>query len=144
MNEIYVKIYVENENILVLEGQSNEDKEDYYPTRWSEEEKRIGTVVGLNHISISEEGKKLLKKLLKNAKHSHDDFGDIDIFMSYGKDKDGVRNEKEGLKDIFFSYIGNTVSKINVDKAIDDDFFICINENLINLEFLNKITVLEK
>ena len=33
MSEIYLKIYVENNDTLVFEGQGKEDKNGYYPTR---------------------------------------------------------------------------------------------------------------
>lgn len=68
MSDIYLKIYVENGETLVFEGQGTEDKDGYYPTRWDEGSgegtvHRFGTVVvGKEHISITKKQKKHLKK----------------------------------------------------------------------------------
>lgn len=41
MKEIYLKIYVENNDTLVFEGQGTEDEDGFYPTRWDETVMRI-------------------------------------------------------------------------------------------------------
>lgn len=141
MNEIYLKIYVENGDTLVFEGQGTEDKEGYYPQKWEDGCHRIGTiVVGKEHISITEEAKEYFKRIVKEAHHTGDDISYIDIHRTYKK-IDGVFEEYPSPTDICVSYMGNVVEKFNIEEVIqNEDFFIGCGEGLPDLSLLDELS----
>lgn len=142
MNEIYLKIYVENGDTLVLEGQGEEDKDGYYPTRWDDEVQRIGTVVvGADHITITKEAKEAFERIIHKAKHTGDDISCIDIHKSYKR----INGKKEETPtDVCVSYIGPIVQKIDIEKAINDkDFFIGCGEGCPDVSLLDELTLAE-
>ena len=145
MNEIYLKIYVENNNTLVFEGQGKEDKEGYYPTRWDETAMRIGTVVvGAEHITITNEAKKAFERIVREARHARhtgDDISCIDIHSAY-KRIDGKFEEHP--TDVCVSYLGAIVTKFNIEEVIsDEDFFIGCGEGSPNLSLLDKLVLVD-
>ena len=146
MNEIYLKIYVENNDTLVFEGQGEEDKMGYYPTRWDETAKRIGTVVvGASHITITAEAKKAIERIVRKARHTGDDISCIDIHTCYGRTEDGKIDEDRGCTEVCVSYIGNIVTKFNIDEVINDEhFFIGCGEGAPNLSLLDKLVLEEE
>ena len=127
-NEIYLKIYTEDNNkILVFEGQGTDDIPPYYyPTRWDETAMRIGTVViGKEHMQITQEARKAIRKIVREARKTGDDISCIDIHACYGKTEDGKIDEEKGCTEVCVSYIGAIVTKINIEEVIKDkNFFI--------------------
>lgn len=136
--EIYLKIYVENGDTLVFEGQGEEDKDGYYPTRWDDKVQRIGTVVvGKEHISITKEAKEALIRIITESRHTGDDLSCIDIHTAYRK-VDGAFEETP--TDVCVSYVGAIVTKLNIEETIhDDDFFIGCGEGSPKLELLDEL-----
>ena len=146
MNEIYLKIYVENNDTLVFEGQSADDIPPYYyPTRWDEIAKRIGTVViGAKHIAITNEAKKAFQRIVSEARHSGDDISCIDIHTCYGRTEDGKIDEKRGCTEVCVSYIGDIVTKFNIEEVINDErFFIGCGEGSPKLYLLDKLVLVD-
>lgn len=143
MSEIYLKIYVENNDTLVFEGQGKEDKKGYYPTRWDETAMRIGTVVvGAEHITITKEAKKAIETIVRKARHTGDDISCIDIHSVY-KQVDGEFEKYP--TDVCVSYIGDIVTKFNIEEVInDDEFFIGCGEGAPNLNLLDKLVLEEE
>lgn len=144
MSDIYLKIYVENNDTLVFEGQGNEDVPScYYPARWEEGCHRIGTVaLGHDHISITSEAKEAFKRIVNEAKHTGDDTSCIDIFDCY-KSVDGHIVE-ETPTEVAVSYIGDVVTKLNIEEVIhDDDFTIGTGEGCPKLHLLDKLAQLD-
>ena len=142
MNEIYLKIYVENNDTLVFEGQGKEDKQGYYPTRWDETAMRIGTVVvGAEHITITKEAKRAFERIVREARHSGDDISCIDIHSVY-KIIDGKFEEHP--TDVCVSYIGDIVTKFNIEEVINDEnFFIGCGEGSPKLYLLDKLMLVD-
>ena len=140
MNEIYLKIYMENGDTLVLEGQGNEDKQGYWPTRWDETTHRLGTVVvGAEHISITAEAKDAFKRIIKNAKRTGDDISCLDVKAVYRK-IDGKFEEHP--TNVCVSYLGDVVERFNVEEVInDEDFFIGCGEGFPDLSLLDKLVL---
>lgn len=146
MNEIYLKIYVENNDTLVFEGQGTEDKAGYYyPTRWDETAMRIGTVViGAKHITITKEAKKAFERIVNEARHTGDDISCIDIHTCYGRTEDGKIDEERGCTEVCVSYIGNIVTKFNIEEVINDEnFFIGCGEGSPKLYLLDKLMLVD-
>ena len=146
MEDIYLKIYVENGDTLVFEGNGTEDKEGYYPIKWDplpEGDHRIGTVVvGASHIAITEEAKEAFKKIVKKANHTRDDISCIDIHKSY-KTINGKFEEYP--TDVCVSYMGALTSKFNIEEVIHDEkFFIGCGEGIPNLRLLDKLSNLDQ
>jgi hypothetical protein len=141
MSEINLKIYVENGDTLVFEGQGTEDKEGYYPTRWDDKVQRIGTVcVGKEHISITEEAKDAIRRIVDEARHTGDDISCIDIHQAYKKTKDGKFEDTP--TDVCVSYLGDVVTKFNIEEVIkDEDFFIGCGEGTPKLYLLDELTL---
>ena len=139
MSEIYLKIYTEDDGTLVFEGQGEEDKEGYWPTRWDDKVQRFGTVaVGANHISITKEAKEAIIKLVNNAHHTGDDISCVDVSTAYKRENGKIIEETP--TDVSVSYMGPIITKINVDEAIkDDDFFIGCGEGAPRLELLDAL-----
>lgn len=141
MNEIYLKIFVENGNTIVFEGQGLEDKQGYYPTRWDETVKRLGTVVvGKEHISITDEAKIAFKRIVKEAKHTGDDMGYLDIHTCYGRNEDGTM--KKSCDEICVSYLGPVVTRWNIEEIIhSNEFYIGTGEGLPKISLLENLVL---
>ena len=142
-NNIWLKIYVENGDTLVLEGSGDKDLKDgksgYYPTRWDDTASRIGTVVvGKSHISITEEAKAAFREIVRSAHHTGDDISCLDIHDVYDYDKNGKRASEP--RDVCVSYIGDYITRINIRQAIEDeDFFIGCGEGRPRLSLLDEL-----
>lgn len=122
-DEIYVKIYTkDNNNILVLEG-IKEKKDGYYYPQGS----IIGTgVTGKEHISITDDAKKLFKKIIIDAEKTNDDLTCLNIMkLDNGK--------------IHVSWLGKEKEEIDVRKLDEDGFFIGTGEGFPDLELLNEL-----
>lgn len=143
MSEIYLKIYIENGDTIVFEGQGKEDKPGYYPTRWDDTAKRIGTVVvGKEHISITEDAKKAFKRIIREANHTGDDLSCLDIHACYGKNEDGSITDK--CDEVCVSYLGDIVTKWNIEQIIrDKEFFIGTGEGLPRVDLLDALVLVE-
>lgn len=142
MYDIYLKIYVENGDTLVFEGQGTEDKEGYYPTRWDDKGHRIGTsVVGKEHISITEEAKEAFRKIVRESRHTGDDISCIDIHDVY-KEIDGKLEESP--TDVCVSYLGAVITKFNIEKVTrDENFFIGCGEGSPKLHLLDELILVD-
>lgn len=143
MSEIYLKIYMENDDTLVFEGQGTEDKVGYYPTRWDEKAMRIGTVVvGAEHISITPQAKDAFVRLVREARHTGDDLSCVDIHSAYKRLENGEFEDKP--TDVCVSYLGQIVTKLNVQRCIEDEnFFIGCGEGSPNLRLLDMLVCAE-
>lgn len=140
MGEIYLKIYMENNDTLVFEGQGKVDKDGYYPTRWDETAMRIGTVVvGAEHITITNEAKKAFKRIVREARHTGDDISCVDIYSAYKK-VDGKFEDHP--TEVCVSYIGDIVTKFNIEEVIhDEEFFIGCGEEIPDLRLLDNLVL---
>ena len=143
MGDIYLKIYMENEDTLVFEGQGTDDKEGYYPTRWDDTAHRIGTVaVGKEHIAISESAKDAFRRIVKEANHTGDDISCIDIHRAYKRVGDGFEKTPT---DVAISYLGPVVTRLSVEEVIKDPkFFISYGEGMPELWLLDELSLLEE
>jgi hypothetical protein len=143
LNEnIYLKIYVENGDTLVLEGKGAEDIVPfYYPARWDDVAHRIGTVViGCNHISITHEAIRAFTDIVNKAKHTGDDISCIDVHSCYVRKIDG--SISEDCDDVCVSYMGDIIMKLNIEKAIKDpDFFIGCGEGAPRTWLLDRLVL---
>lgn len=144
-NNIYLKIYVENDDTLVFEGQGDIDVPHiYYPTAIDDTRCRIGTVViGAKHIAISEAAKKAFIKIVTEANHTNDDISCIDIHSCYSWNEAGKVDIDRGCCEVSVSYIGPIISKFNINKVIDDPkFFIGCGEGAPELSLLDKLVII--
>lgn len=141
--KVYLKIYTEDNNkILVFEGQSVDDIPPYYyHTRLDETARRIGTVViGKEHMRITQEARKAIRKIVREARKTGDDISCIDIFTCYGRTEDGKLDEEKGCTEVCVSYIGDVITKFNIEKVIkDEDFFIGMGACVPALSLLEAI-----
>lgn len=138
MAEIYLKIYTENEGrTLVLEGQGDTEKKGYYPTGGG----RIGTVViGAEHISITADANEAFRKIILRAHRTGDDISCLDIHRTQRFDKEKGEWTEEG-GDICVSYLGDFVTKLDIDAVIaDEDFFIGCGEGAPDTKLLDELT----
>lgn len=137
MSDIYLKIYVENNDTIVFEGQGTEDKNGYYPTSGH----RLGTVVvGKEHISITDEGKDAFRRIIKEAQHTGDDLSCLDIHTCHGTNEDG--SMKGTCDEICVSYLGEIVTKWNIEEVInDEDFFIGTGEGFPRIDLLDELVL---
>lgn len=122
-DEIYVKIYTkDNNNILVLEGIKKE-KEGYYYPKGS----IIGAgVTGKEHIEITDEAKKLFKKIVRNSEKTGDDLTCLDIMkLDNGK--------------IHISWLGKRKQEIDIRKLEEIGFFIGTGEGFPDLSLLDEL-----
>lgn len=143
MDEIYLKIYVENGDTIVFEGQGTEDKNGYYPTRWDDTAKRFGTVViGKEHISITDEAKTAFRRIVRDAHHTGDDLSCLDIHTCYGRKEDGSITDE--CNTVCVSYLGDIITKWNIEDVIhDEEFFIGTGEGLPQVSLLNALMLVE-
>lgn len=144
MDEIYLKIYLENDDTIVFEGQGKEDKPGYYPTRWDDTAKRLGTVViGRKHITITRDAIAAFRKIVEKAHHTGDDLSCLsclDIRACYSIQKDGTRSDTDD--DVCVSYLGDIVTRWNIDEVIQDDgFFIGTVEGMPETHLLDTLTI---
>lgn len=143
LNEnIFLKIYVENGDTLVLEGKGEEDVTPfYYPTRWDDVAHRIGTVViGRNHISITHEAIRAFTDIVNKAKHTGDDVSCIDVHSCYGRKLDGSMSKS--CDDVCVSYMGNIVTKLKIENVIkDQNFFIGCGEGAPKTWLLDELVL---
>lgn len=139
MDEIYLKIYVDNGNTIVFEGQGTEDKNGYYPTRWDDVTHRLGTVVvGKEHITITDEAKQAFQRIVREAHHTGDDLSCLDIHTCYGRNKDGSMTDRQDS--VCVSYLGDVVTKWNIEDVIhDEEFFIGTGEGFPQVSLLNAL-----
>jgi len=139
MSEIYLKIYIENNDTIVFEGQGEEDKQGYYPTRWDNDTQRFGTVaVGAKHITITKDAKDAFKRIIKNAKKTNDDISCLSIHNCFGKNPDG--SMKDVCDEVAVAYIGDIVTKWDIECVINDEqFFIGTGEGLPDISLLDKL-----
>ena len=137
--DIYLKIYTEDDNkVLVFEGQGTDDIPSYYyPTRCG----RFGTVViGKEHIRITQNAREAFRKIVREARKTGDDISCIDIHTCYRITKDGKFDEEGECTEVCISYIGDIVTKLNIEKVIkDEDFFIGMGEGIPALSLLDAI-----
>lgn len=139
MAEIYLKIYVENGDTIVFEGQGKEDKDGYYPTRWDDTTHRFGTVVvGKEHIAITEDAKRAFRKIVREAHHTGDDISCLDVHTCYGRKEDGSSSDK--CDSVCVSYLGDVVTKWNIEAVIqDEEFFIATGEGFPQVSLLDAL-----
>lgn len=141
--EIYLKIYTENDNkVLVFEGQGEDDIPNcYYPTRWDDTAHRFGTVViGKEHIRITQNAREAFRRIVREAKKTGDDISCIDIHTCYGRTEDGNIDEEKGCTEVCVSYIGDIITRFNIEEVIkDEDFFIGMGEGIPALSLLETI-----
>lgn len=136
MSEIYAKIYMEDENTLVLEGKGTEDKPHcYYPTQWEgrlNAEKRIHTtVIGKEHISITQDAKAAIRRIFLESHPAKDPVYFLDIFHT------GISK----TNDICIRWVGDVVSRWNVEEAIaDPEFFVGDKDRRFDLAILDELT----
>lgn len=146
-NEIYLKIYTEDNNkVLVFEGQGTEDVPNYYyPTRWDKTAMRIGTVVmGKEHMRITQSAREAFRRIVREAKKTGDDISCIDISTCYGRTEDGKIDKEKGCTEVCVSYIGDVVTKFNIEEVIrDEKFFIGMGEGVPALSLLEAIPDLD-
>lgn len=138
MSEIYLKIYVENGDTIVFEGQGTEDKNGYYPTRWDNTAKRLGTVaIGKSHITITEDAKVAFRRIITEANHTGDDLSCLDIYPC--KSCDNPSNTDD---DVCISYLGDVITRWNIEDVIHDrDFFIGTGEGVPRVSLLDDLIV---
>lgn len=145
--DVYLKIYTEdNDKVLVFEGQGKDDVRGiYYPKRWDDIGKRIGNVViGKKYMRITNEARKAFRKIVREAKKTGDDISCIDIHTCYGKKEDGTIDEEKGCTEVCVSYIGDVVTKLNVEEVINDEnFFIGCGEGIPMVSLLDAIPELQ-
>lgn len=139
MNEVYLKIYVENGDTIVFEGQGREDKPGYYPSRWDNTTKRVGTlVVGKNHISITDEARTAFRKIIREAHYIDVDLSFLDIFLSCESKKDGTPSDE--CHEVAISYIGDVIEKWDIEKVIHDKgFFIGTGKGFPQINLLDEL-----
>lgn len=123
MKSLYAKIYTEENDVLVLEGQGDEVVPDvYYPTGGS----RISTVViGAQHVSITPEAKDLFKAIVKAAPKTGDDLSCLDIHTS--------------AKGICVSWLGETTQRLQLAGIENTGFWIGCGEGAPHLHLLDEL-----
>ena len=122
--EIFLKIYTkDNNNILVLEGKGKISEDSYFPHG-----SVIGSgVTGKEHISITEDAKKLFKKIIMESEKTGDDLTCLDICK--------VKNGR-----IHISWLGKRKEEIDVRKLNETGFFIGTGEGFPNLSLLDELS----
>ena len=122
--DIFLKIYTkDNNNILVLEGKGKMSEDSYFPHG-----SVIGSgVTGKEHISITEDAKKLFKKIIMESEKTGDDLTCLDICK--------VKNGR-----IHISWLGKRKEEIDVRKLNETGFFIGTGEEFPNLSLLDELS----
>ena len=122
--DIFLKIYTkDNNNILVLEGKGKISEDSYFPHG-----SVIGSgVTGKEHISITEDAKKLFKKIIMESEKTGDDLTCLDICK--------VKNGR-----IHISWLGKRKEEIDVRKLNETAFFIGTGEGFPNLSLLDELS----
>lgn len=122
--DIFLKIYTkDNNNILVLEGKGKISEDSYFPHG-----SVIGSgVTGKEHISITEDAKKLFKKIIMESEKTGDDLTCLDICK--------VKNGR-----IHISWLGKRKEEIDVRKLNETGFFIGIGDGFPNLSLLDELS----
>lgn len=122
--DIFVKIYTkDNNNILVLEGKGEKNKDYYFP-----QGNIIGSgVTGKEHISITKEAKELIKRIVIEAEKTGDDMTCLDICK--------VKNGR-----IHISWLGKRKEEIDIRKLDETGFFIGTGEGLPDLSLLDELS----
>ncbi len=145
--DVYLKIYTEdNDKVLVFEGQGKDDVQGiYYPQRWDETAMRIGTVVvGKEHMRITQEARNAFRRIVREAHKTGDDISCIDIHTCYGRKEDGTIDEEKGCTEVCVSYLGDVITKLNVEEVINDEnFFIGYGEGIPMVSLLGAIPELQ-
>lgn len=141
MSEIYLKIYTTGGNTLVLEGQGEEGKDGYYPGVMNGSVKRTETTVcGREHIAITKDAKKAIRRIVHEANRSADGLSCLRIFHCYprsGKHKEKIN---AGYSEVTFGYVGEPVTKWNIERIIkDNEFFIGCDEATLDLTILDEL-----
>ena len=144
---VYLKIYTEdNDKVLVFEGQGKDDVDGfYYPKRWDETTMRIGTVVvGKEYMRITKEARNAFRRIVREAHKTGDDISCIDIHICYSRKEDGTIDEEKGCTEVCISYLGDVVTKLNIEEVIgDDNFFIGCGEGMPQVSLLDAIPELQ-
>lgn len=122
--DIYVKIYTkDNDNILVLEGKEEMNKDYYFPHG-----SIIGSgVTGKEHISITKEAKKLFKRIIMDSEKTGDDLTCLDICK--------VKNGR-----IHISWLGKRKEEIDIRKLDEIGFFTGTGEGFPDLSLLDELS----
>ena len=120
--EIFLKIYTkDNNNILVLEGKGEMNEDCYFPHG-----SIIGSgVTGKEHISITGDAKKLLKKIIMEAEKTGDDLTCLDIYK--------LKNGR-----IHISWLGKRKEEIDIRKL--ENFWIGTGESFPQVSLLDELS----
>lgn len=132
VSEIYLKIYVENGDTLVFEGQGSKDKDGYYPTQDSG---RFGTsVTGKAHISITEEARRACLRIEAESKHNKNNLNCVDIHRTCCK------INGKAFTDVNIYYLGPIIMKLNIEETIhNDDFFTGWDGGIPKIKLLDEL-----
>lgn len=122
--DIFLKIYTkDNNNILVLEGKGKISEDSYFPHG-----SVIGSgVTGKEHISITEDAKKLFKKIIMESEKTGDDLTCLDICK--------VKNGR-----IHISWLGKRKEEIDIRKLDEIGFFTGTGEGFPDLSLLDELS----
>lgn len=122
--DIFLKIYTkDNNNILVLEGKGKMSEDSYFPHG-----SVIGSgVTGKEHISITEDAKKLFRKIIMESEKTGDDLTCLDICK--------VKNGR-----IHISWLGKRKEEIDVRKLDEIGFFTGTGEGFPDLSLLDELS----
>lgn len=136
--EFFLKIYMEDDDTIVFEGQGESEKDGYYPAGNG----RIGTVVvGAEHIAITKEAKEAFRTIVCRAHHTGDDLSCLDIHTCYGKNEDGSVDVNGGEREVCLSYLGPVRTVWKVSEVIkDSQFYIGCGEGAPKLHLLDRLT----
>ena len=120
--EIFLKIYTkDNNNILVLEGKGEMNEDCYFPHG-----SVMGSgVTGKEHISITGDAKKLLKKIIMEAEKTGDDLTCLDIYK--------LKNGR-----IHISWLGKRKEEIDIRKL--ENFWIGTGESFPQVSLLDELS----
>lgn len=119
--DIFLKIYTKDNNILVLEGKGEMNEDCYFPHG-----SIIGSgVTGKEHISITEDAKKLFKKIIMEAEKTGDDLTCLDIYK--------LKNGR-----IHISWLGKRKEEIDIRKL--ENFWIGTGESFPQVSLLDELS----
>ena len=136
-NEIYLKIYTEGDNILVLDGRKAPKDDNFQQKYLFKGEQVENCFYGAEHISITPKAKKAFTYVVGNALHTTNCFSYLNI-------QDLDKNLKRSVDCVRVSYIGPAVTKINIEEAVmDADFFIGCGWDKPKLKLLDRLVQVE-